>query len=41
VRFKELPYVTRNFFGDFVDFTTSLLNVFIKCNPLLDCRNSS
>jgi len=40
VRFKELPYVTRNFFGDFVDFTTSLLNVFIECNPLLDCRNS-
>jgi hypothetical protein len=38
VRFKELPYVTRYFFGDFVDFTASLFYVFVKSNALLNCR---
>jgi hypothetical protein len=38
VRLKELSYVARNLFGDFVDFTASLFYVFIECYALLDCR---
>jgi hypothetical protein len=41
VRFKELTYVTRYFFGYLVQFPTSLLDVFVKRNPLLYRRNSA
>jgi len=36
VRFKELPYVTRYFFGDFVDFTASLFYILVQGNACLD-----
>jgi hypothetical protein len=39
--FKELTYVTRDFFGYFVNFTACLLDVLVKRNPLLYCRYSS
>jgi hypothetical protein len=38
---KELTYVTRDFLGYLVQFTTSLFYVLIKGNPLLYCSNSS
>jgi hypothetical protein len=41
MRFKELPYVTRDFLGYLVQFPTSLLDVFIKRNPLLYRRYST
>jgi len=39
--FKELTYVTRDFFGYLVKFPTSLLDVFVKRNPLLYRRYST
>jgi len=39
--FKELPDVTRDFFGYLVNFTACLFDVFIKGNPLLYCRYST
>jgi len=39
--FKELPYVTRYFFGYLGYFPTRLLDVFVKGYPLLYCSNSS
>jgi hypothetical protein len=41
MRFKELTYVTRYFFGYLVQFPTSLLDVFVKGYPLLYRRNSA
>jgi hypothetical protein len=39
--FKELTYVTRDFFGYLVQVPTSLLDVFVKRNPLLYRRYST
>jgi hypothetical protein len=39
--FKELPYVTRYFFGYLMKFTARLLDVFVKGYPLLYRRNSA
>jgi hypothetical protein len=41
MRFKELTYKTRYFLGYLVQFPTSLLDVFVKRNPLLYRRNST
>jgi hypothetical protein len=41
MRLKELPYVPRYFFGYLVQFPASLLDVFVKRNPLLYRRNSA
>jgi hypothetical protein len=41
MRLKELTYVTRDFLGYLVQLPTSLLDVFIKCYPLLYRRNSA
>jgi hypothetical protein len=41
MRFKELTYVTRDFFGYLVQLSTSLFYVFVKRNPLLYRRYSA
>jgi len=41
MRLKELTYVTRYFLGYLVQFTTRLLDVFVKGYPLLYRRNSA